>query len=359
MATMPRLTPDERAAAYIAWINRTGMVPSAVTPDEEERRLHGIYLYLRRKDRNPAEAAAFASMQAARTETYNRRRAEGARRRGFKPKGLMSARRIRAFYDRHGRLPLNRNVNERDLYGVLRNLRHQRKVGELSHEALTVLESIPGATTVVRLPPLPELEKLEAWCAEHRRLPRMDIPRGTTEADKLEVHLGCWSYRHVNRRHNPRETAETRMIRGRILALREKYPPHSAVKASAEAREVLEFIESSGRLPNWRRDSLMYLKASWIKGTFSGKPGHYGPDIAACVSALEGLPKAAESRWDGWFEDLRKFIGKEGRLPEFEYTGGLEKKLAQWLETADEIQDAGRVQRLNEVLGQFGIPRAA
>ncbi|MCC3292507.1 hypothetical protein [Arthrobacter sp. zg-Y1110] len=349
---MPRITPEDRAASYINWISRTGLVPSRVSPDPAEKFLYSSYLYLKGKDRTAAEEEALASMTGARDAVRKSLSDSGKPRRSFKPRGMQAARRLAAFHEANGRLPLNRIESERKLYEALRNLRHRHSVGELSSEAVEVLSGIPGVFTVVRRPPLPELEKLEAWCAASRRMPRYDILNRSTEAEKLEEHLGRWLYRHVHRRHNPVETDETRMIRNRILALQDTYPPTSAVKADREAQEILEFIQDAGRLPDLHHEPILFWNASHLRWAYSGKAGKFGAAIRQCLSAIEELPSAVNSRWDGWFADLQDSVRTEGRLSPAA-VGGTRRELAAWLASAPAIADPARAARLDEFLAGF------
>lgn len=356
---MYRITPDERAATYVSWIERTKLVPSKLSPESLERNLAYAYSALRSKDRNEAEETAFQRMAAAREAAWKARAEAGLTRRSFKSKGMVTAKRVEAFYREHGRLPLASRDNEAKFYGDVRNIRHRWTVGELPGETVAVLEKVPGLLTAVRKPPLPELDKLEAWCAANKRMPRHGIGRPHTPEDELEVYLGRWLYRHVNRRPGAKETDTTRGVRARILALQAIYPPTSAVKASAEARQVLDFMKREGRFPDRHRETLLYGGAVRLRRIFAAREGRFGADIAKFLAATVGLPSPAESSWDGQFAEAREFAAAEGRLPSMDSESGSEVKLAEWLAAAPYIDSLERRGGLDTWLDGFRVASAA
>ncbi|MCC3299782.1 hypothetical protein [Arthrobacter caoxuetaonis] len=357
---MQRITPGERASNYISWMSFKKVVPSDRSPDPLERSLAYTYATLRSKqDRSEAEETAFREMTAARVAVREVRAEAGLPRRSFKSKGMVTALRIETFYREKGRLPLASRDDERKVYGDLRNLRHRRTVGELPADTVAVLEQIPGALAVVRRPPLPELEKLEAWCAANKRMPRHDINNRSTPEEDLEVHLGQWLYRHIHRRPSAKETDTTRTVRERIFTLQDTYPPASAVKASAEARQVLDFIDREGRLPDRHRDTLLYAQARRVRHTYTARKGRFGADIAEFLAATSELPNPAESTWDGHFAEVREFTAANGRLPLIHSGPAPERRLAEWLAVAPYVDDAGRRDALESWLEGFSAASAA
>lgn len=277
------------------------------------------------------------------------------------------ARRVVAFYEKHGRLPGNTEPSEATDYQALRIVWRKYRHGELSRAEMRALRRFPGALRVTRKDPLPRLAELQAWCAEHRRLPRHTIRGKTTAEATVEAGLGQWMYRHVNRRHEPLETAETVHIRESIITLQDAYPASGKVIEEVRAAAVVDFIEKYGRLPQVRREHELYEHAFAIRTRYR----HGGAFRAATIRMLEltkGLPTHLESQWDADFDGLMAFAERHGRLPVAVEKPGrgrptVEHQLAKWLaqETGEgaTVTDPLRRSRLASLLSSVSLPMAA
>lgn len=344
---MRRTTPSSPADAYFAWIGKNGSVPSTVSTDPAERAVAVSFRNFRGKGQ--AITSGEPELTAAQAEVAPGKPRRATKRRSSTPLGVPTAIRIADFYEANGRLPLNRNQSEKPLYSSLRNMRYRAKHGLLAPEALKIVSSIPGFSTVVRLPPLPELEKLEAWCGTHGRLPRHTIKSRTTDAEELEQHLGRWLYRHINRRHDPVETSETQMIRDQILALQDLYPQTNKANAVLRANTILQFIEKAGRLPDLAHEPELYRQCFALKRRFADS-ARTGDAINTVLEATSELPSHLESQWDARMSDVEAFVQAHGKLPARGSKGAVERSLIRWLYAAGMVQDPVRVSRLDSIL---------
>lgn len=121
-------------------------------------------------------------------------------------------------------------------------------------------------------------------------------------------------YRHVNRRHEPLETAETVHIRDSIIALQDAYPASGKVIEEVRAAAVVDFIEKNGRLPQVRREHRLYEHAFAIRNRYR-HGGAFRPATVRMLELTEALPNHLESQWDADFERLTDFVSIHGRLP--------------------------------------------
>lgn len=345
---MPRTPPSDPAVAYFAWISKNGSVPSTASTDPAERAVAVSFRNFRGKER--ARTSDEPDLKApALTEVALAKPKRAAKRRSLTPLGRSTSIRIADFYEANGRLPLNRNPSEQSLYTSLKNMRHRAKHGLLPPETLKIVTGIPGFSTVVRLPPLPELDKLEAWCETHGRLPRHTVQNRTTDAEEFEQHLGRWLYRHIHRRHDPVETSETQMIRDRILSLQDTYPQTNKANAVLQAAAILRFIEEAGRLPDLAHEPELYRQCFVLKRRFADttRPGE---TIGAVLEATSELPSHLESQWDARMSDVEAFVQSHGKLPARGSKDASEKSLSRWLYTAGLVQDPVRASRLDSSL---------
>lgn len=267
-------------------------------------------------------------------------------------------RRVLSFYEKHGRLPGIQDPKEGTDYAALRTVRSYYRHGKLSQTETKVLRRIPGALKVTRKDPLPRLAELQAWCAEHGRLPRHTLRGKTTAVEDVEAGLGQWMYRHVNRRHEPLETAETVHIRDSIIALQDAYPASGKVIEEVRAAAVVDFIEKNGRLPQVRREHELYEHAFAIRTRYR----HGGAFRAATIRMLElteDLPTHLESQWDAGFDRLTAFVDRHGRLPVAVEKPGrgrptVEHQLAKWL-----TQETGEGATVTDALRQSKLARSS
>ena len=331
------------------WCAETGRLPVQRSGDSAERRLHGAWERVRKNyERLGPDLQKKADLlsQAYKQQARSRRGGPAAL-----PAGLYEAANLAEFHASHGRLPVFGVEGEERGYNHLRKLRNYKLKGTISQEALHAAEAVPGVFDFVRKDPQVQLVRLKAWCAEHGRLPRV----GAAETDQSaleEMELGRWMYRHVHRRHDPVETAETQGTRDAILGLQEQYPSLSDQRRGLRARAVLDFVAASGRLPELGQESALYhdcfrIRQRWPRGLAPLKV------ISEMIAATEGLPDHQHSQWDGLLRGLESFVCEHGRLPSFGRKPQVtmqEKRFALWLETAREIGDPARVAKLDAVL---------
>lgn len=357
---------DSRLAALLAFMAENGKRPNTKSRDHDERALACWFLRQRqRRDEGklrPERAqmlddAAKAWLQLPGPVPMVRAEGDFS---GY-------ARRVVAFSEKHDRLPGHTNPGEATDYQALKTVWRHYRLGTLSQAELKALRRIPGALKTTRKDPLPRLAELQAWCAKHGRLPRHTL-RGKTSPDAAtEAGLGQWMYRHVNRRHQPLETAETVHIRDSIIALQDTYPASGKVIEEVRAAAVVAFIEQNGRLPQVRREHELYEHAFAIRTRYR----HGGAFRTATLRMLEltaDLPDHLESQWDADLDRLAAFMDSHGRLPVVVWKPGrgrptVEHQLAKWLtrETGVHatVTDPLRQSRLAALISRASLPVAA
>ncbi|WP_422758924.1 helicase associated domain-containing protein [Paenarthrobacter sp. C1] len=263
------------------------------------------------------------------------------------------ARDIVRFHGTHGRLPSYLDPGEMPVYSQLRVIRRRLLDGVLSSPDKRALDAIPGVLKTVRQDPMKRLVELRKWCKTHQRLPRHSFWRKTTADEDIEAGLGQWMYRHVNRRHEPLETAETIHVRDSIITLQDTYPASGKVIEEVRAAAVVDFIEKNGRLPQVRREHELYQHAFRIRTRYR-HGGAFRKATLRMLELTEGLPNHLESQWDTDYDRLAAFISSHGRLPVAVAKRGpgrpsTEHQLATWLSLqtgGDGMGDGPRRSRL-------------
>lgn len=350
-----------RAADLLAFIRRHGRVPRVRSSDREERALAYWFVGNRALHRKGELPVGRSRMLRDVEEAWFQLSPVASDFRA-------AVRRVKAFTEVRGRLPLWDIRDEEACYSDLRHIRRLYCRGALSKAELGALRSIPGALKVTRKDPDARLAELQAWCAEHRRLPRQQFHKlKTSPAEEVEAGLGQWLYRHVNRSHEPVETPETAGRREAILALKETYPASGEVGEEIRAEAVVDFIVKSGRLPCVRREHKLYEYAFRIRNRYR-HGGAFRPATVRMLDLTENLPNFLESQWDGELDRLIEFVSAHGRLPTASKQPGrgrptTEHQLAKWLrrELGNEptVTDPNRKERLTSLIATLQLPVAA
>ncbi|ACL42005.1 hypothetical protein Achl_4054 (plasmid) [Pseudarthrobacter chlorophenolicus A6] len=174
-------------------------------------------------------------------------------------------------------------------------------------------------------------------------------------------------YRHVNRRHEPLETAETIHIRDSIIALQDAYPATGKVIEEVRAAAVVDFIEKNGRLPQVRREHELYQHAFAIRTRYR-HGGAFRPATMRLLELTQDLPNHLESQWDADFQRLSVFVGSRHHLPAAAEKPGrgrpsVDHQLAKWItqETGDKatVWDPARRSKLFTLISSVDLPVAA
>lgn len=280
----------------------------------------------------------------------------------------LEAHQVISFFEVHGRLPDYKT--EATPYCYLRMVRSSLRHGTLSPVDVRALKTIPGVLKVTRREKLGRLAELQAWCANHGRLPRSDFHRDTTPEESVEAGLGQWMLRHVNRsRHESLETPETVHIRASILALRDAYPATGKVREDVQASAVTDFIQKFGRMPyvGRKHEHQLYQWAFKIRTVYR-HGGAHRPAVVRMLELTEGLPDHLESQWDGVYAQLEEFVARQGRLPAAQRAAGrgrpsTESVLTEWLarEAGDlaTVTEPSRQAKFAALLDSVALPRAA
>lgn len=371
----PRLQAEavyaERLAEVTAFIEAHGRRPSPRSTDSDEHRI-GVWIKRQRSAMvRGVLPPARLEMMAAIEESFwavPRSAGRGKRtpRRARPGRQVAAVRRVREFYETHGRLPDYKVKAEITDYQNLTKVRSSFRHGKLSAADLEAMRGIPGVLKIVRLDPAVRLAELQAWCAANGRLPRHSLERRPNAVEVVEVRLGQWMYRHVNRRHEPVETPETAATRDAIMALRDAYPAAGEFRDELRAQQIVDFIEKTGRMPAVRSEHVLYENAFRLRAKYRFGGAHH-PATVRMLELIDGLPNFLDSQWDGQFVRLRTFVDAHGRLPAaVKRSGpgrpGTEYLLTVWLERESgqgaTVADPARRQRLSDLIDSCATPRA-
>jgi hypothetical protein len=295
---------DRSFAEFQSWVTQAGGLPSRRSDEAAEYRLAN-WLNRQRTD----------SRKATIDPEHERllRTIPGAlKASGLRLSDVVLADRVASFHAVHGRLPRRGAKGESTTANYLVRLRAMNRVGDISTEALSVLEAIPGVvlhTSSKQFPTVDErLQQVREYLSEHGHLP--SSRDGGLHQWIRRALLGESSFNS--------ETAERaraaveKLIEGYPAAPRVEPAPRSRPAAATYIASLEEFVAAHGHLPSSGHGSTTVFRRHWLKELLAS-PATCEAE-AARIRALLSTPSWQQGNTGG-AERLAAFYTENGRLP--------------------------------------------
>lgn len=295
---------DRTFAELQAWVTRTGGLPSRRSNEADEYRLANWLNRQRtdsRKETIDPERERLLRTIAGALEAL-----------GLRLSDVVLADRVRSFHATYGRRPRRGAEGESTVANYLARLRAMTRVGDISSEALSVFEAIPGAvldTPSKQSPTVDErLQQVREYLSEHGHLP-----------PSRDGGLHQWIRRALlGEASVNRETAER--ARAAAEKLIEDYPAAPRLKPARRSRPTAtayiasleEYVAAHGHLPSSGHGSTPMFRRDWLTELLAS-PATCEAD-AARISALLSTPSWQQGNTGG-AERIATFYNENGRLP--------------------------------------------
>lgn len=306
---------DRSFAEFQAWVTRTGGLPRRRSNEATEYRLAN---WLNRQ-RTDSRKGTIDPEHERRLRTI-----PGAlEASGLRLSDVVLADRVGSFHATHGRLPRRGVKGEGTTVNYLARLRAMTRVGDISAEALSAFETIPGAvlgTSSKQSPTVDgRLEHLRRYLAENGHLPPYDAPLGqwlnralrgkaSTRVDKAErarKAANALIEGHQTRAelHRREETS----IEGQPTP-----PTGRKPKASRYVPQLEEYVALHGHLPSsGAKSEPRYLRRHLLKLLANPR---ISESQAERINALLEAPTWSEGNTVS-ADRIAQFYAANGRLP--------------------------------------------
>lgn len=295
---------DRSFAEFQAWVTQTGGLPSRRSNEATAYRLAN-WLNRQRTDSrketiDPEHERLLRTIPGALEAS------------GLRLSDVVLTERVGSFHATHGRLPRRGVEGEGTMANYLARLRAMTRVGDISPEALSAFETIPGAvlgTSSRQSPTVDErLQQVREYLSEHGHLPPGRV-RGLHQWIRRAL-LGEAS---VNS-----ETAER--ARAAVEKLIEGYPAAPPLESARRPRPTAvayiasleEYVAAHGHLPSSGGGSTPMFRRDWLTELMAS-PATCEAD-AARISALLSTPSWQQGNTGG-AERIAAFYNENGRLP--------------------------------------------
>lgn len=286
------------------WVTRTGRLPRRRSSEATEYRLAN---WLNRQRTDARKATIDPEHERLLRTIPGALEAPGLRL-----SDVVLADRVRSFHTVHGRLPRRGAEGESTTANDLARLRSMIRVGDISTEALSVVEAIPGAVLNAssrQSPAMDErLQQVRHYLDEHGHLPSS---RDGGLYHWIRRALLGESSVHGEAAERARAAVE-KLIEGYPAAPRVEPAPRPRPTAAAYVAELEEYVTAHGHLPSSGHGSAIVFRRHWLTELLAS-PATCEAD-AARIRALLVAPSWQQGNTGG-AERLAAFYNENGRLP--------------------------------------------